>query len=101
MVAHFSSLRGVAEKRTTTSRRKIDECLHQGLTAGDRCFYISGHPPFEDSVKAVSGECSICARCDFPHREARGQALMSAHPNAAEQLAMTVFPLNLKALAIL
>jgi hypothetical protein len=26
---------------------------------------------------------------------------MSAHPNAAEQLAMTVFPLNLKALAIL
>ena len=26
---------------------------------------------------------------------------MSAHPNAAEQLAMTVFPLSLKALAIL
>ena len=30
-----------------------------------------------------------------------GIVLMSAHPNAAEQLAMTVFPLSLKALAIL
>ena len=35
-----------------------------------------GTSPFEDSVKAVSGEISICARCDFPHREAREQALL-------------------------
>jgi hypothetical protein len=32
-------------------RRKIDECLHQGLTAGDRRFYISGH--LEDSASAA------------------------------------------------
>ena len=49
----------------------------------------------------LAAKCSICARCDFPHREARGRGLMSAHPNAAEQLAMTVFPLSLKAFAIL
>ena len=42
MLRHFSCpprRRGIA----TTSRRKIDECLHQGLTAGDRCLYILGH----------------------------------------------------------
>ena len=38
----LGSLEGVARK-ATTSRRKIDECAHPGLTAGDRCFYISGH----------------------------------------------------------
>ena len=35
----LGSLEGVARK-ATTSRRKIDECAHPGLTAGDRCFYI-------------------------------------------------------------
>ena len=38
--------------------------------------------------------------CDFPHREARGQILMSA-PKRRGATAMTFFPLSLTALAIL
>ena len=39
--AHFSSFRGIAEKAMPTSRRIGGREL-LGLTAGDRCLYISG-----------------------------------------------------------
>jgi hypothetical protein len=73
-----------------------------GFNRWDRCFYISGHPPSRIQPKPLAAKCSICARCDFPHRKTREQALLSLSCTQTTRslTAMTFFPLSLKALAI-
>ena len=43
---------------------------------GQVLLHFGTSPPSRIQSKPLAAKCSICARCDFPHREAREQALL-------------------------